>query len=187
MFSYDRVTEVLGKFTGIEQIDPEVLQRSADRGTAIHNCIEEALTARFSDDPVSDEVLAYMESYEAFWDKSRHVFKDCEMIVEKRLFCDELMITGKIDVIFTKPGRTFLIDWKTGSRKQDSWFIQGAAYRHLLKVNGYDNPDDVLFVHLKKNKKPTTYKDSEHEKHLDIFKKCLELYRHFNMQTRKKP
>ena len=183
MFDYLRITEILKPFTGIEFVDPELLQIAADRGTRVHDCIEDILAGRWSPEVIDEEVQGYLESFELFWKSSGHVFDYTEMQIEKRLFCPKLKITGKLDLIFTKPGRTYAIDWKTSSKKQDSWFLQGSAYTYLLKQNGYPEVDDVLFVHLKKGKKPTTYKDPEPEKSWQIFLKCLELYRYFKMDT----
>lgn len=184
---YLRITDILTPFTGVEFVDPEILQAAAEKGTRVHSYIEEMLSETWLSLITDDVTESYLKSFDLFWDASKHLFKDCHMELEKRLYCDTLKITGKVDAIFHKPGRTYLLDWKTSSRFQSHWFLQGAAYSYLAKANGFDNPDEVLFVHLRKDKKPVTYKDSDSKKSLDLFIKCLELYNHFDMhKTRKK-
>jgi len=184
--SYDRVTEVISPFTGIEFVPKEVLEPACERGTNVHLQIEGILKgwALHVKDPITE---MYVASFKIFWEKSTHIFKDGEMILEQRLFCDENQITGKPDVIIQTQDRIYIIDWKTSSSPQKSWHIQGAAYRHLCEVNGYKNVDSVLFVKLDKTgEAPSLHKSEEHKKNLDIFFKCLELFRHFDMKNTRK-
>lgn len=183
---YHRISDILKPFTGVEFVDPEKLEYAGERGTRVHAYIEEILRGEWVPnmfDPVSKP---YIDSFNCFWEGSSHLFKDCKMVLEQRFYCDQLMITGKIDALFHKSGRTYLIDWKTSSSFHNHWHIQGAAYQYLAKVNGFHNPDEVLFVHLKKNKKPTTYKDNDSKKSLEIFLKCLDLYNFFGMKHNRK-
>lgn len=184
---YTRVSDVLTPFTGIEFVDPEKLQMAAEKGTRVHSYIEETLKKEWIPSVIDPVCAPYLESFQSFWDGSSHLFKDCQMMLETRLYCDTLKITGKIDAIFTKPGRTYLVDWKSSSRFHSHWYLQGSAYQYLARVNGLDNPDEVLFVHLKKGMKPTTYKDSDPRKSLALFIKCLEIYNHFDMANTRKP
>ena len=183
MDNYLRVSEILSPFTGIEFVSDELLNPAADRGTKVHECIEDRLNMKLTDSLIDQDCLPYLDSFDMFWHSSSHIFDGCKMELEKRFFDDNLQITGKVDAIFFKPGRTYLLDWKTSSRFQTHYYLQGAAYQHLARINGYNNVDEVLFVHLKKGKKPTTYKDSNPKKSLDLFLKCLELFRYFEMDT----
>lgn len=184
---WDRVTEVLRPFTGIEFVDPDILTTACDRGNKVHSYIEGYLRGipfQFEDDVVSP----YAESFRKFWEASSHAFEGGELILEKRLFCSDKKITGKADVIIKTEGRTYIIDWKTSASKNKSWALQGAAYRYLCNVEGYENVDAVLFVKLSKHGgRATSYKDENYEENLEIFLKCLDLYRHFDMKkTRNK-
>ena len=92
-----------------------------------------------------------------------------------------------MDVIIVHDNRTYVIDWKTSSRPHLSWAVQGAAYRHLLIVNGYRNVDSVLFVRLKKDgKKPSLHKHEDYKEDLTTFMDCLKLYRKFDMKNTRK-
>lgn len=174
---YDRVTSVISQFSGIHSVPKDLLKFAAERGTKVHTLIEGILKGfDFKDE--NNHVYPYIESFYKFWDSSSHIFADGEMILEKRLFCEDLGITGQMDVLVKTKDRTYLIDWKTSSQPQKTWALQGAAYKYLAEQNGYENVDSVLFVKLKKDgKSPTLHKHENHKENLDIFFKCLDLYR----------
>jgi hypothetical protein len=183
---YDRVTEVITPFSGVEFVPEDILKSAGDRGTLVHKYIEGSLQGFKGS--LTEEMGPYVDSFEKFWDSSKHVFGGGKIVLEKRLFCDVLGITGQADVIVETSDRTYMIDWKTSSRPQKSWALQGAAYRYLAEVNGYKHVDSVLFVKLNKTgKSPTLYKHENYEENISVFKKCLELFRWFDMKnTRKK-
>ena len=185
--SYYRITEILRPFSGIEFVPEYILKPACDRGTKVHECIENILKGGFPNFSEEDEgLMPYIKSFEKFWSTGAHAFKRGEIKLEERLFCNNNVITGKPDVIAKTEGRTYLIDWKTSSSPQKSWALQGAAYRYLCEVSGYENVDSVLFVKLdKEGKKPTLYKHDDYEENISIFFKCLELYKWFDMKNRR--
>ncbi len=185
---YDRVTEVLRPFTGVEFVDKDILDTAAERGNKVHSYIEGYLKGIHFQ--FEDEVIApYVQSFKKFWEASSHAFKDGNIILEKRLFCSQKKITGKADVIIEVKGQTkeeditYIIDWKTSVSKNKSWALQGAAYKYLCIEEGYENVEAVLFVRLSKHGKSATInKDENYEENLEIFLKCLDLYRYFDMK-----
>ena len=180
---YDRVTEVLSPFSGVEFVPQDILDAAAKKGTKVHSYIEGTLKGEAYYIPDYNH-SKYVQSFLKFWDKSKHAFEGGEIILEKRLFCEEKKISGAMDVIVKMPDRTYIIDWKTSSRPQKSWQLQGAAYKYLCKVNGFESVDNVLFVHLSKDaNQPSLQKSENYEENLDIFDKCLELYRWFDMKN----
>ncbi len=184
---HDRVTEIISPFTGIEFVPKEILESAGRRGTRVHKHIEGILLGlEFC--VKHDKVLPYIESFNTFWDKSKHAFESGKITLEKRFYCDKHMITGQADVLIETEDRTYVIDWKTSSRPQKSWALQGAAYRYLAEINGYKNVDSVLFVKLDKfGNAPALYKHEDYDENLSIFFKCVDLYRWFDMgNTRKK-
>ena len=182
---YDRVTEVLSPFSGVEFVPKDVLDRAAEKGTKVHELIEKKLKGEdFILDFAEEEVIPYVKSFMTFWDTSKHAFEGGEIILEKRLFCDTNKISGAMDVVVKMPDRTYIIDWKTSTRPQKSWQLQGAAYRYLCETNGFANVDDVLFVKLdKEGKHPSLHKSEKYKTHADVFFKCLDLYRWFDMKN----
>ena len=180
---YDRVTAVLSPFTGIEFVDENLLKPAAERGTRVHSHIEGYLNGWGFND-VKEDVALYLKSFEIFWEKSKHIFDGGKITLENRMFCHDKKITGQADVIIKVKDRTYLIDWKTSSKKQKSWDLQGAAYRYLCEVEEYKDVDSVLFVKLSKTgKAPSVSKSENHKENLDIFFKCLELYKFFDMKN----
>jgi len=183
---YLRVTTIISPFTGIEFVPKEILEPACSRGTAVHKHIEAILSGW--DLHVQDDVVKpYVQSFRKFWESSKHAF-DGKITLEKRFYCDEHKITGQVDVMIETEDRTYLIDWKTSSSFQKSFYLQGAVYRYLCEVNGYKKVDNVLFVKLnKEGKAPCPYKSDDHAGNLDIFFKCLELFKYFKMEkTRNK-
>ena len=182
-FEHDRVTNVISPFTGIEFIPEHILSNAAGRGTLTHACIEGILQG-FEDVDVVPEVQPYLQSFKSFWEESSYTFEGGRLILERRLFCDEKMITGQVDLIIEMEDKTILIDWKTSSRPQKSWALQGAAYKYLAEINGFENVESILFVRLKKDGKPPVLtRHTTHDEDIETFFKCLELYRWFKMKT----
>lgn len=180
---YDRVTSILVPFSGIESIPPYILDAAADRGTQVHEYIQNKIEGFES--PFDLSLTNYIKSFDIFWDESSHIFDEAKVTLEKRLYCDDLLITGAIDCIIETPEKTFIFDWKTSSKPQKTWNLQGAAYRYLLEVNDYQNITDSVFVHIKKDgSKPDMHQFKNYYEDLEIYMKCLELYRYFDMGKR---
>lgn len=183
---YQRVTEIISPFTGIEFVPEDILNHASQRGSEVHRYIE----AFFEGWPIHvmpQQISYYYASFLHFWESSKHQFDGGEIQIEKRVNCPDLMVTGCADLVAVCEGRTYLIDWKTSASFHKSWYVQGAAYKHLFELNEYENVDDVLFVKLKKDGSPPSLYKSKDQGHLDIFFKCVELYRYFEMdKTRKK-
>jgi len=185
---FDRITSIISPFSGIEFIPQEVLIPAADRGTLVHQYVQ-AFISDWEIHVVDEGLKGYIDSFKKFWKSYSHIIEGGKHIIEKRFYCDELKITGQIDLIVEFENRTYIFDWKTSAREyKSSYRLQGAAYKHLCKVNGLKHVDDAMFVKLKKDGTSSTqYKYSTYEEDIHTFKKCVELYRFFNMKnTRKK-
>jgi ATP-dependent exoDNAse (exonuclease V) beta subunit len=180
---YDRVTSILVPFSGIEAIPSYILETAAERGTQVHEYIQNKIEGFES--PFDLSLTNYIKSFDVFWDESSHIFDNAKVTLEKRLFCDDALITGAIDCIIETPEKTFIFDWKTSLKPQKTWKLQGAAYRYLLEVNGYQNITDPVFVHIKKDgSKPELHRFTNYLEDLEIYMKCLELFRYFDMGKR---
>lgn len=176
---YTRVTEVIGKFSYVNDIPDEVLQKAADKGTQVHSCIESYLKDEFFF--TTPEAKPYVDCFIKWYDrvKDSDIMKGVR-IIEERLYDDDLMITGQIDLIIATDEKTYAFDWKTSSNvQQKSWALQGAAYKYLLEKNGYKNVETPIFIKLNKIN-ATEYKYDNFSENFDMFKKCLEVYRYFS-------
>ena len=133
--SYDRVTAILSPFTGIEFVPENILAPASERGTQVHRSIE----GIFEKSPFficSEIVRPYVESFNIFWDKSKHAYENGKITLEKRLFCEDKKIKGKPDLIIETFGKTYVFDWKTSASPHKSWALQGSAYRYLFCRKG---------------------------------------------------
>ena len=181
--NYLRITNVLSPFTGIEFVPSCYLDPAADRGTRVHESIESFIKG-FGHSTYED-IQGYIKSFNDFWEKENmDHYKD--MTQEKRFYCDNLEITGQVDLIVNKHNSIFIYDWKTSSRPQKSWVLQAAAYKYLYEVENESKVSFVNFVHLKKDgtkAKVIEYGFNDLWDGFETFKKCLELYKYFNMKT----
>ena len=181
---YTRVTSVIGAFSDFSRVPPDMLQAKCELGTLVHRLIELKLQGE-DVGVIPEEAKGYVKSFERFWEASKHAWNLDTMELEKRLYCDSNKLTGAMDCIIEGGGKTYLIDWKTSASYQKSFLLQGAAYRYLADVNDYTNSDPVLFVRLKKDGgKPTLHKSENYLEDLDVYFKCLEVYRWFGYNKR---
>lgn len=144
--NYTRVTTVLYPFSGLEKLDPEVVAHAADRGTRVHK-ICEAIIQGLGELGIDDETRPYVESFKQWWEKGHEVVE-----MEKRFWCDELRITGQVDLIIKTPDGLAILDLKTSSSPSKTWPAQGAAYAYLAKNAGYEIKK-IYFLHLLKTGK----------------------------------
>ena len=77
---YDRVTEVISPFSGVEFVPEDILRPAAERGTLVHKYVE-GLLQGFKGS-LTEEMIPYVESFEKFWDSSKHVFDSGKIILE---------------------------------------------------------------------------------------------------------
>lgn len=185
---YLRVTNAISPFTGIEFIPENLLSNAADRGTKVHKHIE-GLIEGFEDEFMDPAIKPYIDSYNKFISEfCEDIFKADKITQEKRFYCDEMLITGQVDLILEYQSHTLVIDWKTSANESISWKLQGAAYTYLLKKSGLKNLQPIHFVKLSKfGAKPKVYRYDSYDEDFETFKKCVEMYRYFKMdKTRKK-
>jgi len=183
---YLRVTEILTPFTGIEFVPDHILRPAADRGTMVHEQIENFFQG--FDFPEEKWMTGYMDSFRKFSPVVLDLMNRGKLTQETRLYCDEKVISGKFDCLIEVDDKTYIFDWKTSSQvNHKSWPLQGAAYKYLAAKNGFKNVQDVVFVKLlKTGTKATTWSWEKYDEMLERFFKCLELYRYFEMYKGRK-
>lgn len=178
-----RVTSVISPFSGIEFIPEKYLSIAANRGTLVHTYIESFLRNDTDDDCINPIADGYLKSF-------KHFFNDGELdenlLLEKRFFCDEKMITGAIDCITNNT----IYDWKTSTKASEkTWLCQMGAYYYLAKKNNIDIEQAKIIKLNKSGDYPDIfcYDIQDLNLGLDYFCKCLDLYEFFEMQhTRKR-
>lgn len=182
---YTRVSEVIAPFTGVEFVPDEYLIPAANKGTDVHTYIEGYLKGWVWEE-IPEHVKPYYDSF-LLTTNREFLIGEGKPTLEKRFYCGELKITGQIDLLLETGNTTLIMDWKTSRKESIGWRLQAAAYRYLCIVNGVKNPNYPIFWHLIPNKKANLITYFSYDEDIELFKKCLELYRFFNMdKTRKK-
>ncbi len=175
MPKFDRVTDILAQFSGLNKIDAEILKNAAKRGSLVHDAAD-CIIAGLPFDDEAEEHIGYLESFKMWMEDKNFLDKP------GRFFDEELLITGECDGIYEKDGQITLFDLKTPIREGSTWKLQGSAYAYLAKKRGY-KIDKVEFVKLdKKGANPRIY---EYEDHFDEFLILLKVYRTYfkNIKT----
>ena len=144
--NYTRVSDILYPFSGLHKIDATILAHAAERGTKVHK-ICEGIILDIGELDVDDETRPYVESFKQWWEQGHQV-----LMMEKRFWCDELKITGQVDLITMTDDGLAIVDLKTSSKPSTTWAAQGAAYAYLAKKSGYDIKK-IYFLHLLKTGK----------------------------------
>lgn len=170
---FTRISAISNAYAGYSAVPPHVLENARLRGVAVHRLIDKWL----DDVPgFVGELKPYLDSFQQFWEP----YEDSEILLkEHRLYEDNLMITGKCDLLARMNGVVTLVDWKCTYKKAKHWQIQAAGY-HLLATYCFVMPDrieKIMFVRLRKDGKfPEVI---EYEIEHDIFFKAYELYNLF--------
>ena len=174
---YTRVTQVLYPFSGLDKVDPKILEKAANRGTRVHD-ICESIARNLGEWGNDEETKGYVDSFKIWWSQGVKV-----LAIEERFFCNDLMITGKVDMIIEVNGEAIILDLKTSAKPSKTWALQGSAYAYMARKNGYDIKG-IQFLHLHKfGAEPRTY---DYDDSFDLFSKCLHVYRYFNMEKHAK-
>ena len=125
-------------------IDPEVLQKAADRGTTIHSAIETWIECQM-DTIVEDTYRGYFDAFLSWWNANNPE----PLATEFRVFHKILRYAGTIDLIAKVGGRTVLVDYKNSvSVNEKAYSLQLEAYRQALKSHGFEI-DGKMILHLK--------------------------------------
>lgn len=127
-------------------IDPERLNKAADRGTRVHKAVEMyELYGIETDDP---EVKPYLRNYKV----AKHLNKFEVVFTELRLTNKEFC--GTLDQIAVMDNKLLIIDLKATSKINTELLqVQLAAYLELARFNGIE-VEGVFVLHLTK----TAYK-----------------------------
>lgn len=126
-------------------ISPEVLDRAAKRGTAIHNAVENF--AQFGIEDITPEYAGYFRAFLSWW-KAR---KPEPLAKEHRVYHKVLLYAGTVDLICEIKGRLTLVDYKSSASVNSKLCgVQLEGYDRALESHGI-KVDDRIILHLTKN------------------------------------
>jgi hypothetical protein len=172
------VTQVLSPYCDFSRIPPKVLEAASIRGTAVHDiCLLRIARGEFAVG-IDPDHQGYVDSFCQWFDK----VVDTVIVTEERLIDMVFSYHGQIDALVqSKHDDILLVDLKTPPIKAKQWNIQMSAYKHLVEISEYPNPDRVGSLRLSPDGK--TPKMDFYERHIEdfnIFLSALNCYRYFN-------
>lgn len=140
---YDRITTILGHFSGYDHVPDFVLQKAKDRGTAVHKMFEDMSTGKEPEE-FNPAYKGYYDSLSK-WMEGKHFLFPLD-----RLYNEHYMITGMIDGIYEDEEGLNLFDLKTSASIGKTWTEQMGGYLTLL--NGTKiTIDNVEIIQIKKD------------------------------------
>lgn len=161
---YIRVTDVLYPFSGLDKIDPLIVENAGKRGGKVHQ-ICEGIISGLGEIGTDEETWGYVESFKKWWEKGIEVIE-----MEKRFWDDDLRLTGQVDLIIKTDDGLAIVDLKTSSKPSKTWPLQGGAYSYLANKDGYDIKK-IFFLHLNKHgKEPKIFEYFDDGFFLSVFK-----------------
>lgn len=188
-YSYDginvpRVTEILSKmihedylmswsnYLGFKRIKyKDELNKAATIGSDTHSAIDEYLKNK--------EENKYNVSFQAFllWWNMLILNNNVEIIgQEETLVCQ--WFGGTYDLLLKINDKIYLIDFKTSNHITYKYFLQLAAYRHMIYINKNINIDGCIILQL--DKKDVTFEefvlDFSNIDHYNFIEQCLQSF-----------
>lgn len=160
------VTTITSILSNIEykEIDPEILNNAAKRGSAVHKAIEDYLL--WGDYDLKIMYEPYMEQFKKALEKEK--FKTIK--TEFKLTNGE--ICGTLDNMSILNDKKIIIDYKTTATIHKKLLeAQFGGYKILCDSNGIEI-DKWYGLFINKNK----YKFIEIKPNIEIFNKCKEIY-----------
>jgi len=121
----------------------------AERGSMIHECCHLYLQGEWMLPELPLHYQGYFDSFKRWADSNI----DKILMLETRLKDNDLRFCGQPDFIGTLKGssKVVLLDWKT-SQSHYKWHdVQGAAYKHLSRIDAGIEVDSSASVRLKKD------------------------------------
>lgn len=167
---YTRVSDILKPFSKYDDVSPHILELACVRGTFIHKVIAGRMMG-LGDPEIPKKWEGYIKSYEHWCENGAKNLAGNELILERRFYCDEFMITGQVDLF----NGVFLIDFKTSKSFSKSWGPQVGAYMYLLRKNGH-MPNFGFIVHLDKEGGAARVYEYGGDIEWELFKKCYDCY-----------
>lgn len=130
------------KYSGISE---RTLGRAADKGTAVHNCIENWI--KFGIEDIPPEHMGYFQAFKDWWNEFQPVVVGSEIRV-----CHPLMrYGGTADLVAYIGNELTLVDYKSTYVISDmTCGVQLEAYAQALKSMGVDIQRKRI-LHLKKD------------------------------------
>lgn len=128
-------------------VDPEVLEKAAKRGTAIHNAVENF--AQFGIEDIPPAYGGYFQAFRTWWE----LRKPEVLATECRVYHKILRYAGTADLICVIGGRVMLVDYKSSAQVNSKLCaVQLEGYDRAFESHGV-KIDDRMILHLSRDGK----------------------------------
>lgn len=162
------VTQIIkaAGLSGLDGVNPELLERNAAFGKAVHKAIELKCKGTLDFDSVDDAIKPYIEQ----WDKFVKDFNYTSLYQEYQRIDTVIRVGYCIDNIGDINGEYIIADIKTGAPKASD-IIQSCAYGKLFPAKR------IFLVYINEEKyKAIEIKGADRRKGENVFVSCLSLY-----------
>lgn len=143
------VTQIMSPLSSkaYDSIPEPILKKAAERGTAVHEAIEDFVNYGVED--IDPEYKAYLDGFVEWFGENKP--EDCTP--EIRIYHPILKYAGTCDLLCRIDGKLTLIDHKTTSKVQNKLCcVQLEAYAQALKAHGIE-VEQKMILHFSKNRK----------------------------------
>lgn len=128
-------------------VDLDVLKRAAERGTIIHNAIENY--TQFGIEDIPPAYAGYFDGFKQWW----RLRKPEVLAAECRVYHKILRYAGTADLICVINGRVTLVDYKSSAQVNSKLCaVQLEGYDRALESHGI-KIDDRMILHLSRDGK----------------------------------
>lgn len=159
-------------------IDQAVLDKAAQRGTAVHFAVELFNAYRVAE--IADEHKPYLDAYMS-WYRDYEPQDICE---ERRAYHPTYWYAGTSDMICVMSGKTWLIDVKSVAQLKGFLVApQLAAYAKMWEAQG-TKIDRIASLHLKKDGS-FSFDEYPMQESFNTFLECLNIQNYIDKNTRK--
>lgn len=161
-------------------VDEAVLQMAADRGTAVHNAIENYL--KFGIEDIDDQYRGYFDAFLKWYEE----FDVKPLATESKVYHKTLRYAGTADMPAIVGRENVLIDFKTSASVNKMLTgIQLEAYAKAYESHGVYF-DGKAILHLKSNGKYSwVYYDKNDFESWDVFGALMKVYNHIRKYKRR--
>jgi hypothetical protein len=166
---YWRVSEVISKYAGLDNVPLNVLKKACDRGSLVHQIIDAEIQS-LGCPAIPQNLQGYINSFNKWFEQ----YKNERIEQPARFYSDTLNITGKCDAILYLKDTTIIVDFKTSSKESPTWALQGNAYI-LLAQELNIQIDEMQFIHLQKNGEAAN--SITYPKSPNLFLKVLQMHK----------
>lgn len=125
-------------------IEPEILEKAARRGTAVHNALENYV--QFGIEDVDPQFEGYFNGFRDWWQLRSPI----TVATEQRIYHKILRYAGTADLLCEIDGRLTLVDYKTSAQVNTKLCaVQLEGYDRAFESHGVKIEDRII-LHLSK-------------------------------------